>query len=93
MFSESSAPLPWDENCAYTRDAVELYYQVCVRIFKYPRKFRSISIQNWTFKKCYRTLAFYDLYLNNFCYYQYIFSLLVEALLCHLQFWIKIIVG
>ncbi|KAG1333907.1 tetratricopeptide repeat protein 4 [Cocos nucifera] len=27
MFSESSLPLPWDENCAYTRDAVELYYQ------------------------------------------------------------------
>ncbi|XP_074557945.1 uncharacterized protein LOC141813853 [Curcuma longa] len=27
MFSESSQPLPWDENHAYTRDAVELYYQ------------------------------------------------------------------
>jgi len=27
MFSESSPPLPWDENHAYTRDAIELYYQ------------------------------------------------------------------
>ncbi|XP_008789930.2 tetratricopeptide repeat protein 4 homolog isoform X1 [Phoenix dactylifera] len=27
MFSESSLPLPWDENCAYTREAIELYYQ------------------------------------------------------------------
>ncbi|CAN6281380.1 unnamed protein product [Urochloa humidicola] len=27
MFSESSPPLPWDENHAYTRDSIELYYQ------------------------------------------------------------------
>ncbi|KAJ1293588.1 hypothetical protein BS78_01G080200 [Paspalum vaginatum] len=27
MFSESSPPLPWDENHAYTRDTIELYYQ------------------------------------------------------------------
>ena len=27
MFSESSPPLPWDENHAYTRDAIELYCQ------------------------------------------------------------------
>ncbi|TKV91333.1 hypothetical protein SEVIR_9G089500v4 [Setaria viridis] len=27
MFSESSPPLPWDENHAYTRYTVELYYQ------------------------------------------------------------------
>uniref|UniRef100_A0A0A9F7A1 Cns1/TTC4 wheel domain-containing protein n=1 Tax=Arundo donax TaxID=35708 RepID=A0A0A9F7A1_ARUDO len=27
MFSESSPPLPWDENHAYTREAVELYFQ------------------------------------------------------------------
>jgi hypothetical protein len=30
MFSESSPPLPWDDKHAYTRDAVELYYQVRV---------------------------------------------------------------
>ncbi|CAN6286816.1 unnamed protein product [Urochloa humidicola] len=27
MFSESSPPLPWDDNHAYTRDSIELYYQ------------------------------------------------------------------
>ncbi|KAF7074695.1 hypothetical protein CFC21_079527 [Triticum aestivum] len=27
MFSASSPPLPWDENHAYTRDAIELYCQ------------------------------------------------------------------
>ncbi|XP_072991988.1 uncharacterized protein [Typha latifolia] len=27
MFSESSLPLPWDTDHAYTRDTVELYYQ------------------------------------------------------------------
>lgn len=27
MFSESSPPLPWDNEHAYTRDAVELYYE------------------------------------------------------------------
>ncbi|XP_006650591.1 tetratricopeptide repeat protein 4 homolog [Oryza brachyantha] len=27
MFAESSPPLPWDDNHAYTRDAIELYYQ------------------------------------------------------------------
>ncbi|XP_064999501.1 uncharacterized protein LOC135633674 [Musa acuminata AAA Group] len=27
MFSEDSQPLPWDEYHAYTREAVELYYQ------------------------------------------------------------------
>lgn len=31
MFSESSPPLPWDENHAYTRDTIELYYQVCTK--------------------------------------------------------------
>ncbi|KAJ3673241.1 hypothetical protein LUZ60_006615 [Juncus effusus] len=30
MFSESSTSLPWDINHAYTRDAVELYYQAGV---------------------------------------------------------------
>jgi tetratricopeptide (TPR) repeat protein len=30
MFSESSPPLPWDDKHAYTRDAVELYYQAGV---------------------------------------------------------------
>lgn len=28
MFSEDSQPLPWDEGNAYTRDALELYYEV-----------------------------------------------------------------
>ncbi|KAL0355043.1 UNVERIFIED_CONTAM: Tetratricopeptide repeat protein 4 [Sesamum radiatum] len=27
MFSESSPPLPWDTENAYTRDAIELYYE------------------------------------------------------------------
>lgn len=27
MFSESSPPLPWDSDNAYTRDALELYYE------------------------------------------------------------------
>ncbi|OVA02283.1 Tetratricopeptide TPR-1 [Macleaya cordata] len=27
MFSESSPPLPWDKEHAYTRDAIELYYE------------------------------------------------------------------
>ncbi|KAL2242882.1 UNVERIFIED_CONTAM: Tetratricopeptide repeat protein 4 [Sesamum indicum] len=27
MFSESSPPLPWDTKNAYTRDAIELYYE------------------------------------------------------------------
>ncbi|XP_044984807.1 tetratricopeptide repeat protein 4 homolog isoform X1 [Hordeum vulgare subsp. vulgare] len=27
MFSESSPPLPWDENHAYTREAIEMYCQ------------------------------------------------------------------
>lgn len=30
MFSESSPPLPWDENHTYRRDAIELYYQAGV---------------------------------------------------------------
>lgn len=32
MFSESSPPLPWDEEQNYTREAVELYYEVTVLI-------------------------------------------------------------
>lgn len=28
MFSEGCPPLPWDKENAYTRDAVELYYEV-----------------------------------------------------------------
>ncbi|XP_062214575.1 uncharacterized protein LOC133915441 isoform X2 [Phragmites australis] len=32
MFSESSPPLPWDENHAYTREVIELYYQAGVGI-------------------------------------------------------------
>ncbi|KAJ4975488.1 hypothetical protein NE237_000594 [Protea cynaroides] len=28
MFSESCPPLPWDKEHSYTRDAVELYYEV-----------------------------------------------------------------
>lgn len=28
MFSESCPPLPWDKEKAYSRDAVELYYEV-----------------------------------------------------------------
>lgn len=27
MFSDSGAPLPWDKENAYTRDAIELYYE------------------------------------------------------------------
>ncbi|KAL3517753.1 hypothetical protein ACH5RR_020342 [Cinchona calisaya] len=27
MFPESSPPLPWDNEHAYTRDALELYYE------------------------------------------------------------------
>nr|ACF88049.1 unknown [Zea mays] len=27
MFSETSPPLPWDDNHVYTRDSIELYYQ------------------------------------------------------------------
>uniref|UniRef100_A0A0A8XV43 Cns1/TTC4 wheel domain-containing protein n=1 Tax=Arundo donax TaxID=35708 RepID=A0A0A8XV43_ARUDO len=30
MFSESSPPLPWDKNNAYTREAIEFYYQAGV---------------------------------------------------------------
>lgn len=29
MFSESCPPLAWDKENAYTREAVELYYEVC----------------------------------------------------------------
>ena len=29
MFSESCPPLPWDKENNYTREAVELYYEVC----------------------------------------------------------------
>ncbi|PWA82878.1 Nucleotide-binding, alpha-beta plait [Artemisia annua] len=28
MFSESAEPLPWDKENAYTRDAIELYYEM-----------------------------------------------------------------
>uniref|UniRef100_A0A1D1ZK00 Tetratricopeptide repeat protein 4 n=1 Tax=Anthurium amnicola TaxID=1678845 RepID=A0A1D1ZK00_9ARAE len=28
MYSGSCQPLPWDNECAYTREAIELYYQV-----------------------------------------------------------------
>lgn len=28
MLSESCPPLPWDKEKAYSRDAVELYYEV-----------------------------------------------------------------
>lgn len=28
MFSESSPPLPWDKENHYSRDAIELYYEV-----------------------------------------------------------------
>lgn len=27
MFSETSPPLPWDDNHVYTRDSIKLYYQ------------------------------------------------------------------
>ncbi|KAK3149333.1 hypothetical protein QOZ80_3AG0215990 [Eleusine coracana subsp. coracana] len=30
LYPESSPPLPWDENQAYTREAIELYYQAGV---------------------------------------------------------------
>lgn len=30
MFSEDSPPLPWDRENAYKREAIELYYEVCL---------------------------------------------------------------
>lgn len=33
MFSESCPPLPWDTENNYTREAVELYYEVSFDIF------------------------------------------------------------
>ncbi|XP_006355898.1 tetratricopeptide repeat protein 4 homolog [Solanum tuberosum] len=32
MFSEGCPPLPWDKENAYTRDAVELYYEACAGV-------------------------------------------------------------
>lgn len=30
MFAEDSPPLPWDRENAYKREAIELYYEVCL---------------------------------------------------------------
>ncbi|XP_070012480.1 uncharacterized protein LOC107777449 [Nicotiana tabacum] len=32
MFSEGCPPLPWDKENAYTRDAIELYYEACAGV-------------------------------------------------------------
>lgn len=37
MFSETSPPLPWDDNHVYTRDSIKLYYQVCLDEFNFAR--------------------------------------------------------
>jgi hypothetical protein len=57
MFSESSPPLPWDENHTYTRDTIELYYQVCTKHYDYICLTRK---KNLSIMRCSGFIEHYD---------------------------------